>query len=142
MTVDLGAINWLAVIVATVVYFGLGAVWFAPQLPTGRAWMSASGYQSQASGGPSSSLLYLVPAATTFVAVVATAIVARATGTDTVGEGVLLGLVLAIGYAVTIMITTAAFEFRKPRQWTWGVINAGYHGVGLLVSAIILSLLR
>ena len=43
MSVDLASINWLAVIVATVIYFALGAVWFAPQTPIGRAWVSASG---------------------------------------------------------------------------------------------------
>lgn len=142
MTLDLGAINWIAVIVATVVYFALGAVWFAPQTPLGRAWVAASGYESPASGAMSSNLFYLVPAATSLVGVLATALLARATGTDTLGEGIVLGLVVGIGYAVTIVITTAAFEFSKPRQWTWGVISASYHAVGLLLAAIILSVLR
>ena len=43
MAIDLGAINWLAVIVGTLIYFALGAVWFAPATPLGRAWVSASG---------------------------------------------------------------------------------------------------
>jgi len=142
MTLELGAINWLAVVVATVVYFALGAVWFAPQMPMGRAWIAASGYESPTSGAMSSNLFYVVPAATAFVAVLATALLARATGTDTLGEGVVLGLVLAIGYAMTILITTAAFEFSKPRQWTWGVVSGSYHAAGLLIAAIILALLR
>lgn len=143
MTLDLGAINWLAVAVATFVHFALGAVWFAPQMPIGRTWMSASGYESPTGpGAMSGNLFYIIPAATAFIAVLATALLARATGTDTLGEGVVLGLVIAIGYALTILITTAALEFSKPRQWTWGLVTASYHAVGLLLAAIILSLLR
>jgi hypothetical protein len=55
-------------------------------------------------------------------------------------EGVLLGLVVGIGYAATIVLTTAAFEFSKPRQWTWGLVDASYHVVGLLIAAIIIAL--
>jgi hypothetical protein len=76
------------------------------------------------------------------VAVVATALLARATGTDTIAEGIVLGLVVGIGYALTILITTAAFEFTKPRQWTWGIISGGYHVVGLVLAAIIITILR
>jgi Protein of unknown function (DUF1761) len=142
MTLDLGGINWLAVIVATVIYFLLGAVWFAPQTPIGKAWMSASGYQSPTTGAASTNLFYIVPAATSFVAVVATAIIAGATGTDSLNEGVVLGLVVGIGYAATIVLTTAAFEFSKPRQWTWGLVDASYHVVGLLIAAIVIALWR
>lgn len=142
MTLDLASINWLAVIVATVIYFALGALWFAPQTPIGRAWVSASGYESPTTGAASSNVFYLVPAATTFVMVVVTALIAAATGTDTLTEGVVLGLLVGIGYAAMIVLTTAAFEFSKPRQWTWGVIDASYHVLGLMIAAVILALWR
>jgi hypothetical protein len=32
MTFDLSMINWLAVIVGTVIYFALGALWYSPVL--------------------------------------------------------------------------------------------------------------
>jgi len=142
MTLDLSAINWLAVIVATLIYFALGAVWFAPHTPIGRAWVSASGYQSPTTGASSSNVFYIVPAATTFVMVVATALIAGATETDTLTEGVVLGLLVGIGYAAMITLTTAAFEFSKPRQWTWGVIDASYHLIGLLIAGVMLALWR
>ncbi len=140
MTLDLAGINWVAVIIATVVYFGLGAVTFAPFTPIGRAWVAASGYESPTTGMTSSNVFYIVPALTAFVSVVATALLARATGTDTLGEGIVLGLVVAIGYAVVILLNTASFEFAKPDRWTWGAIDAAYHGVGLLLAAVILAL--
>lgn len=83
----MSAVNWLAVIVATVVYFVLDAVMFAPQLPTGRAWIDASGYESPPGGAMSSNLFYIVPAVTAFVWVVATALLADPTGTRYAGSG-------------------------------------------------------
>ena len=141
MTLDLAGINWIAVIIATVVYFGLGALMFAPFTPIGRAWVAASGYESPTTGMSSSNVFYIVPALTAFVSVLATALLARATDTDTLGEGIVLGLVVAIGYAVVILLNTASFEFAKPDRWTWGTIDAAYHGVGLLLAAVILALL-
>jgi hypothetical protein len=142
MTLDLGAINWLAVIIATLVYFLLGAVWFAQQTPIGRAWASAAAYESPTSGVASSNLFYLTPLITAFVASVATALIVEATGADTFGDGLVLGLVIGIGYAATIVLNLAAFEFSKPRQWTWGLLDASYHLVGLVVAAVILAVWR
>ena len=124
MTFDLGAINWLAVVVASLIYFLVGGLWFAQQTPIGRAWASAAAYQSPTSGVASSNLFYLTPLATAFVASVATALLVEATGADTLGDGIVLGLVIGIGFGATIVLNLAAFEFNKPRQWVWGVIDA------------------
>jgi len=142
MSLDLGGISWLAVVIATVVYFALGAVWFAPQTPLGRAWVAASGYTSPTTGMASGNLFYIVPAVTCFVAVLVTALLAKATGTDTATEGLVLGLLVGIGYAGATLVTTAAFEFNKPRQWTWGLIDASYHVVGLAIAGVLVASLR
>ena len=99
MTLDLGGINWVAVIIATFIYFALGAVWFGPWTPIGKAWVTASGYQSPTSGMSSTNAFYIAPILTSLVSVIATALLAKATGTDTLAEGIVLGLVVGIGYA-------------------------------------------
>jgi hypothetical protein len=104
--------------------------------------MAASGYESPQSGAMSTNAFYVIPVATSFVAVVVTALLARATGTDTLGEGLILGLLVGIGYAATVTLTTAAFEFNKPRQWTWGAIDATYHVIGLVLAAVIIALIH
>ena len=141
MTLDLAGINWVAVIVAILGYFLLGALMFARETPIGRAWVAASGYESPTTGVWASQAFYLLPALTCLVSVVATALLVRATGTDTLAEGIVLGLVVGIGYAVAILLNTAAFEFAKPDRWLWGTITAVYHGLGLLFAAVILVLL-
>ena len=142
MTFDLSGINWLAVVIAAVVYFALGAAWFAPQTPIGRAWVAASGYTSPTSGPASGNLFYIFPIVSVLIAVLATAMIAKATGTDTLGEGLTLGLIVGIGYAGAILLSAAAFEFSKPNRWLWGLIDASYHVVGLVIAGIILALIR
>jgi uncharacterized protein DUF1761 len=142
MSFDLGGLNWLAVVIAALVYFLLGALWNAQQSPMGRAWISASGYTSPTSGFSASNAFYIFPAVTSLVAVVAIALLAVATGTDTLAEGLVLGLVVGIGVASAITFNIAAFEFSKPARWTWGLIDATYHVVGLTVAAVILALIR
>ena len=70
---------------------------------------------------------------------VALAMLAAATGTDTLQRGIVLGLVVAIGFAVSITFVTAQFESEKPKPMVWGAITAGYHAVGILVAAIIVA---
>jgi hypothetical protein len=50
--------------------------------------------------------------------------------------------VVAIGYAGATLVTAAAFEFSKPRQWTWGLIDASDHVAGLVLAGVILAALR
>ena len=64
---------------------------------------------------------------------------AAATGTDTLGEGLVLGAVVAIGFALSIAMVTATFESTKPRPMVWGAVNAGYHIVGNLAAGAIIG---
>ena len=43
MTLDFSQLNWLAVIVAALVYFALGALWYSPMLFS-RAWQRSIGW--------------------------------------------------------------------------------------------------
>lgn len=141
MSFDLGGINWLAVVIGTVVYFLLGAVWFAPATPIGRAWVKAAAYESPTSGTQSTNVFYVFPLVTCLVMVIAVALLAQATGVGNLGDGIVLGLVVGIGFAVPLLLQVAAFEFKKPQQWTWGVIDASYHAVGLLAAGAIIGLM-
>ena len=73
------------------------------------------------------------------VATIAMGMLAEATGSETVGDGIVLGLVTGVGFAATIALITATFETTKPNALVWGAINGGYHLVGLLVAAVIVS---
>jgi hypothetical protein len=135
----LGELNWLAVIVATVVYFALGAVWYAPPL-FGNAWMKAAGTVIQEGQRPGPAI-YFTPLLAYFVAVIATAMLAEATGSDTFAEGIVLGLVVGVGYAVVGTAVEATFG-NRPQNGVWFLITGSYNLIGLIISAVIVSVWR
>ncbi|TWP46734.1 DUF1761 domain-containing protein [Lentzea tibetensis] len=136
----LGDLNWFAVIVAGIVYFGLGGLWYA-EFAFGKAWQKAMGWDG-ASGGGTGPAVYAVPLATCFVATLATALIAQATGTDTIGEAIVLAIVVGIGISAAVLFVTGLFDATKPSGMTTVAISGGYHFVGLLLASVILSLWR
>jgi len=135
----LGELNWLAVIVATVVYFALGALWYAPPV-FGNAWMRAAGTVMQEGERPGPAI-YFTPLIGYFIAVIATAMLAAATGSTTLSQGIVLGLVVGVGYAVVGTAVEATFG-NRPQNSVWFLITASYNLVGLLIAAVIVSVWR
>ena len=138
MTLDLGGLNWLAVIVAAVVYFVIGAAWFAPAV-FGRPWMAAIGFDESRPRPEMNPMTYAGPALFYLIASIATGLLAAATGTDTLGEGAILGLVVGVGYALVVTATDAVFDPNKPKPWNWFAISGAYHVVSLIIVGMIIG---
>jgi hypothetical protein len=137
MTFDtLGDLNWLAIIVAAIAYFGLGGIWYATPV-FGKAWQRAGGTEPP-EGGPSAKY-YVGPLATCFIATIVTSWLAFSTASNTVGEGIVLGIAVGVGYALTLTLLSGLFE-QKPEPGTWIAISGGYHLVGLIIVGIIVSI--
>jgi hypothetical protein len=134
----LGELNWLAVIVAAVAYFVLGAIWYAPPV-LGKPWMAAGGMDMPADDRRPGPGIYLVPLIGSVLSAIALGMLAEASDTDTAGEGLVLGLVTAVGFALAIALITATFETNKPKPMVWGAINAGYHALGIIAAALIIG---
>lgn len=134
----LGDLNWLAVLVAALAYFAIGAVWYAPPL-FGKTWAAAGGLATPDPGTRPSPAIYVTPLVGSVLASVALGMLAEATGSDTLQRGIVLGLVCGIGFAVSITFVTAQFESEKPEPMVWGAITAGYHALGILVVAILVA---
>jgi hypothetical protein len=136
----LGNLNWLAVIVATLAYFALGALWYA-EFAFGRAWQRSAGWDLNPPENAGAGI-YAVPLVTCFVATLATAMVAAASGTDNIMEGILLGLVVGVGVTLPVIFVAGTFDMTKPAPTTFAAISAGYHVVGLALAGAILGLWR
>ncbi|MGW1346595.1 DUF1761 domain-containing protein [Kribbella sp. NPDC002412] len=134
----LGDLNWLAVVVCVVVYFGIGGLWFAP-VAFGKQWQEAIGWTEADQERATPAVMYVVPLLTCLVTTVALAMVAEASGTDTFGEGVVLGIVAGLLLVAPALYVTGFFDPRKPKPQTWIGITAGYHVVSILVIAVILA---
>jgi len=131
-------LNWLAAIVAALAYFAIGAVWYAPPV-FGRAWMAAGGMTEEQTGDGPGAAIFAVPLIGSVLSAISLGMLAAASDTDTASEGLLLGIVVAIGFALSIALVTATFESTKPQPMVWGALTAGYHIVGTIVAGAIIG---
>ena len=115
----LGELNWGAVIVATIVPFVLGYLWYGPLF--GKAWMAASGVTKESMGGSARPLIM------SFFLTLGTAIILgmAVERFDIVywPNGITLGLGLAIGLYAFNLCSDFLFEGR-PMKLLY--IQAGY----------------
>jgi hypothetical protein len=138
MTIDFGSINWLAVVVGAAIYFGLGALWYSPPL-FARPWQASIGWDDSRPQPQTSPVTYVVPGVLYLVAGIAMALIATATGTDTLAEGMVLGLVTGLGFALPMVGVEATFDPNKPGPMTWFLITVAYHLIGFVVLGAIIG---
>jgi hypothetical protein len=139
VTFDLGGLNWLAVIVAAVVYFALGALWYSNVL-FAKAWQRSIGWDASRTPPQQSAMTYVVPLVAYIVMAIAVGLLADATGTDELGEGLVLGLIVGVGLSLAHTFVDASFDPNKPEPWTWFAINGAYHTIGLIIVAVIIAI--
>lgn len=137
----LGELNWLAVIAGGLAYFVLGALWYSPAL-FGRPWQRAIGWDPERTPPEVKPTFYVIPAIAYTVIAAAIGLVARASGSDDVGTGVALGLVVGVGISAMHTLGDAVFDPNKPAPWTWFAITAGYHVIGQLIVAVLVAVWR
>lgn len=119
------AVNWLAVVLATVASFAFGAVWYTT---LSRQWMAALGKsRDQLNAGYSpfiwSVVVELIMAY--FIALLTPAL----TGEITVVSGLIVGAHMWLGFVITSMIMNHRYENMK---WSLTLID-GLHLLGVLL---------
>lgn len=124
----LAEVNWVAVLVAALAWFVLGAAWYmTPAIA--RRWQEAGGIEVPEDGGPDPKVFVL-----TFLAYIvgaaATAALAAGIGVASVGDGVMLGVFVGVGYALTAAAVSAIYD-TKPQPFTWFWINGVFNLIGL-----------
>ena len=96
-------INWLAVALATLAYFILGAIWFTPLF--GKAYDKGTGIKrSPKQKWPA--MYYIGPFLSSLAVTVAAAILLYALHVQNISEAVILGLIIGMGLA-SISISNA-----------------------------------
>ena len=130
-----GQINYLAVLVAGILYFALGALWYSPLLFS-RPWMDALGFTDEdVQGG--SPLTYLYPAIFYVIAAAVMAVLIKALGITGIGAGIFLGALGWLGFTLPPIGSSYIFESRPASLF---LITNGYHLLGFLLMGIILTL--
>lgn len=131
-------VNWTAVLVAAVVHFFLGAVWFTVFKAPWLANLGMTQEQMMAKAGPGPIFYpYIVSfLCNVVIARVLAQVIVATSATPTMFHGIRVAFYAWGGFVATTFLTEYVFEMR---HWTaWG-INAGYPLVGMLLMGAILG---
>lgn len=125
--------NFLAIIVAAIVYFVIGAVWYS--LLFGKAWMENVGRtKEQLMSG--SKIVYLYTVIAEFGICFVVAFVIWILGTPNCISAIKVGAFFSIGLTATII---AINNWYGQRSLKLTFIDSGYHIVGIITASIIIT---
>ena len=127
--------NWLAIVVAAVVYFMLGGLWFTVLKDAWLAGIGRTMADLQATAA-SPAVAYCVALAFAVVIAVVLSWAIQASGPQTAARGAGIAIFLWFGFVLTTFATEYAFEARGLRILA---INTGYPLVGMMLQGAILG---
>lgn len=136
MTFDvLSDVNWVAVLVAAIVWFVLGAGWYiAPPIAT--RWARAGGIEMPEGASPDPKV-FVLTLVVYFVVTLAVGMLAVATDTNSAGEGAVLGAV--VGGVLVCAAAISAIYDQKPEPLNYFWINGVFNFVALIVVGVIIG---
>ena len=135
MDIDLGDINYLAVLVAIIINMAGGAAWYGI---LGKPWMAELGTTKEQIQERKSEMVrgYIIAVIASIVIALALAIIIQATKAEDL-DGLLIGLIAGVGFVATTFGANYAFEYRSLRLY---MINAGYPLVSFAIMGTVLGL--
>ena len=136
-SIDLGSLNYLAIIVGVIINQALGAGWYSA---LAKPWMAGVGLTMEdveaMKGTPRQWYPYVVAIVSALVFTVGLAVVIQGLGAEGVVQGLILGLLAAIGFIATSYATTYSFEGRSLKIF---LINTGYPVISYGIIGVLLA---
>lgn len=122
---DFSALNWLAILIASLVGFVIGWLWYGPLF--GKQWMTSIGKTEDELGQGNRAKVFGFTFVFQFIMATFLAMFFYADSTSvssmTGGTGAYYGLLAGFGWVATASGIDALFE---QRSWNYILINAGY----------------
>ena len=134
----MSAINWLAVVAATLVGFGIGFVWYGPLF--GKKWMALVGMTEEDAQNGNMGKIFGVTFVLQFIMAFCLAMFFYGDPTAaeqvTAGTGAFYGFLTGFGWVATAIGVNALYE-QKP--WSYMFINGGFWIVVFTLMGLILG---
>jgi hypothetical protein len=129
-------LNYLAIVIATILGFGVGALWY---MLFAKPWMAALGKTEAEIRANNAPTPYITAVVGNFILAIILAAVLKSLGAPlTVAGAVAIGFLLWLGFIVTTMAVNNAFGGRKT---TLTAIDAGHWLAVVIVMSIVIALL-
>ncbi len=113
-TIDLGSLNYLAIVVGVVINQAIGMAWYTI---LGRYWMAETGLTHEdmesMKGTPRQWYPYVIAIASAFVFVLGLAVLIQALGAEGPIDGLVVGLLAAVAFILSTSAMNYAFEGRS-----------------------------
>lgn len=132
---ELSNLNIIAIIVAWVFNVGLGAFWYSPA-GFGRLWSKLSGVDMMKMPKDEANKAIISVALSALVQTIVLAIVINSLRVETVGNAILLGLVLWAGLTAA---TAVGNNLYSRLSWKFWWLNASFFLVVMVINSIFLS---
>ncbi|MFW9879266.1 MAG: DUF1761 domain-containing protein [Candidatus Thorarchaeota archaeon] len=126
-------INWVAVIVVALIYFGIHFVWYFP-FAFGNMWLKLVGKESEPKSKIIRDTIIMIP--TSFVTVLFIKIMMELTSMNDPVLSLLLTLLLWVGFVATIAINQNNFNDRGIKLF---LLEYGFYLIGFIIAGLILS---
>ena len=138
MSTMLTDIPWLPVLLAFVLYFLLGALWFTVLFPTQYKLSLGRENDTQQNLAP---IFIIGPALCCLVITMASAILLHTLKIDSYENALLFAVLIGFGYLFANTVNIA-INPNIPRPILYGLISGSYHFVGMLMVSMILVALK
>jgi hypothetical protein len=130
-------INWLAVLVATLPSMVLGFVYFGVVFGKTYAAILGRSFDPKAKPAP---IFIVGPLVCTLVTNIANSMIMKALGIASIGDAVIFGTLVGVGYLVATM-TNVAINPNMPHPLRYAVLNAPYFlAINVIACAILASM--
>ncbi|MBB5079543.1 DUF1761 domain-containing protein [Nonomuraea endophytica] len=133
-------INWLATVLAVVAGMAVAVAWYSKK-GFGIVWWKLTGItpeESKKASGRNMVQLLIANGVTALGLAAGIGIASAATGDDSVGLALLVGLVAWLTFSATTLLQHNAFELKPPKLT---LINSGYQLVLFLAMTLVIGLL-
>ena len=132
---DLGSINWLAVVVSVMAAMVIGYIWYSPAVFY-KPWLAGIGksWENRPTSPMASLFVFTILAA--LVEAVALAFVLKAMNATSAGLGAMSGFMIWLGFVAPTNLVNKLYAGHGWKVW---MIEAGDHLIYLLVAGAILG---
>lgn len=133
-------VNWLAIIVAAVASFAIGALWYSPVL-FARQWMAAHGHTPEKLAAMQSSMAktYTFSFITYLIMAMVISLLVGLTGAASAAHGIVLAVLAWLGFGFTIGLNTNLYSDKPAAAF---MIDAGYQFIHVILMGAIIGAWR
>lgn len=130
-------LNYLAITVSAVIYFGLGSIWFGQLF--GKRWLELVGLTVTEEDKKNAPFMFLKTFVLDFCIVFSTALTLRWTQAETIFDALRVAAVLGMGFVVAPFLGNYMYAKRSMKLF---LIESIYHVVCIVMVSVILVMWR